>query len=52
MYVDDVTCSADSKDEAYWLYAMATKLFAEGGFNLRKIVTNSANLQQKISTNK
>lgn len=52
MYVDDVTCGADNEDKAYQLYANSHKLFAEGGFNLRKLVTNSASLQQKISTNK
>ena len=34
MCVDDVTCGADSEDEAYQLYINSTKLFAEGGFNL------------------
>ena len=47
-YVDDVTCGAN---EAYQLYDISTKLFAEGGFNLRKFVTNSASLQQRISAN-
>ena len=51
MYVDDVTCGANSEDAAYQLYDISTKLFAEGGFNLRKFVTNSASLQQRISTN-
>ena len=48
MYVDDLTCGADSEDEAYQLYAVSTRLFAEGGFNLRKFVTNSVLLQEKI----
>ena len=51
MYVDDVTCGANSEDEAYQIYDISTKLFAEGGFNLRKFVTNSASLQQRISAN-
>lgn len=51
MYVDDVTCGAGSEDEAYQLYDRSTKLFAEGGFNLRKFITNSPSLQQKISQN-
>ena len=51
MYVDDVTCGANSEDEAYQIYDISTKLFAEGGFNLRKFITNSASLQQRISTN-
>ena len=49
MYVDDVTCGATSEDEAFQLYDTSIKLFAEGGFNLRKFVTNSSNLQQRIS---
>ena len=49
MYVDDVTCGATSEDEAFQLYDTSIKLFAEGGFNLRKFVTNSSSLQQRIS---
>ena len=50
MYVDDVTCGATSEDEAFQLYDTSIKLFAEGGFNLRKFVTNSSSLQQRICT--
>ena len=46
IYVDDVTFGANTEDEAYQLFS--TRLFAEGGFNLRKFVTNSMSLQQKI----
>ena len=49
MYVDDVTCGANSEDEAYQIYDISINLFAEGGFNLRKFVTNSSSLQQRIS---
>jgi len=42
------TFGANTEDEAYQLYSLSTQLFAEGGFNLRKFVTNSMSLQQKI----
>ena len=48
IYVDDVTFGANTEDEAYQLFSVSTRLFAEGGFNLRKFVTNSMSLQQKI----
>ena len=48
MYVDDVSFGADCDDEAYELYLKSKQILAEGGFNLRKFSTNSANLQQKI----
>ena len=48
IYVDDVTFGANTEDEAYQLFSVLTRLFAEGGFNLRKFVTNSMSLQQKI----
>jgi len=38
----------DSDDEAYQLYL---KIFAEGGSNLCKFVTNSASLQCRIDAN-
>jgi len=48
IYVDDVTCGANTEDEAYQLYNTSTRIFADGGFHLRKFVTNSVSLQQKI----
>jgi len=47
MYVDDVTCGANTKDKAYQLFTVSTRIFADNGFNLRKLVTNSVSLQQK-----
>jgi len=44
-----VTCGANTEKEAYQLYTVSTRLFAEGGFNLRKFVTNSQFLQQRIT---
>jgi len=48
IYVDDVTCGANTEDDTYQLYSISTKLFSEGGFNLRKILTNSVLLSQRM----
>ena len=50
IYVDDVTYGADGEDEAYKLYVLSKKVFAEGGFNLRKFVTNSSTLRQRMAS--
>ena len=48
IYVDDVVYGADNEDQAYQLY-LETKYFLQsGGFNLRKLVTNSSTLQRKV----
>lgn len=49
IYVDDVTYGADGEYEAYQLYVLSKQLFKEGGFNLRKFVTSSASLCQRIA---
>ena len=49
IYVDDVTYGANTEEDAYQLYASSKKIFAEGGFNLRKFVTSSASLRQCIT---
>ena len=49
IYVDDVTYGANQEDDAYKLYTMSKKVFADGGFNLRKFVTNSPTLRKRIS---
>jgi len=49
IYVADVTYGADQDDDVYKLYTMSKKVFADGGFNLRKFVTNSATLCKRIS---
>ena len=46
MYVDDVSFGANCEDDTYELYLRS---MAEGSFNLRKYVTMSASLQQKIN---
>lgn len=48
-YVDDVITGADSEEAAFDLYAQAKNLFRQGGFNLRKFLTNSPELQQRIN---
>jgi len=48
LYVDDVTCGANTEDDAYQLFTISNRIFAEGGFNLKKFVTNSLSLQQKM----
>ena len=37
---------AATEEEAFDLYTQARKIFHDGGFNLRKFLTNSAQLQQ------
>ena len=48
IYVDDIAYGPDTEDLAYKLYLEFKSLLKEGGFNLRKFVTNSTNLQRKI----
>ena len=48
MYVDDVAFGADSDDLAYELYVNSKTILKEGGFNLRKFLTNSTDLRRKI----
>ena len=48
VYVDDVSFGADNDDAAYELYTKSKDILREGGFNLRKFVTNSTTLQQRI----
>ena len=48
IYVDDVTYGASDDDAAFELYVKSKKVLAEGGFNLRKFVSNSQSLQRRI----
>ena len=48
LYVDDVITGANDEEGAYQLYLESKSIFKEGGFNLRKFVTNAESLQQKI----
>lgn len=47
-YVDDIVTGADSEEAAFNLYAQAKSMFHLGGFNLRKFLTISRELQQQI----
>ena len=47
-YVDDVISGAGSKEEAFQLYTEAKMIFRAGGFNLRKFLSNSPDVQARI----
>ena len=47
-YVDDVIAGGETEDEAFELYLQSKQIFREGGFNLRKFLTNSRRLQELI----
>ena len=49
MYVDDISFGAKDDDSAFELFKKSKKLLAEGGFNLRKFITNSESLQERIN---
>ena len=48
IYVDDVVFGADSEENAFSLCKESKDILRSGGFNLRKFVTNSPSLQEKI----
>ena len=48
-YVDDIVTGASSEDLAYNMYVQAKDILRHGGFNLRKFITNSPQLQQRIN---
>lgn len=48
IYVDDIVSGAGNEEDAYQLYAESKDLLRRGGFNLRKFVTNSSQLQERI----
>lgn len=48
IYVDDIATGSDSENKAYQLYADSKVMLREGGFNLRKFLTNSSELQERI----
>jgi len=49
-YVDDIISGANSDEEAFELYTHAKEMFHQGGFNLRKFLSNSQPLQIKIDS--
>lgn len=50
-YVDDVSTGGETVEQTYELYLKSKVRLAEGGFNLRKFATNSAELRQRIEEN-
>ncbi|XP_065902306.1 uncharacterized protein [Dysidea avara] len=50
IYVDDITYGASDEEAAFELYGKSKKVLAEGGFNLRKFVSNSQSLQSRIES--
>ena len=46
IYVDDVAFGGDSTNEVFELYLKTKSRLAEGGFNLRKFVSNDRGLQE------
>lgn len=48
IYVDDVVSGADSEEEAYTLYSTSKEILSHASFNLRKFVSNSASLQDRV----
>ena len=48
-YVDDIISGANTEEEAFNLYTIAKAIFLKGGFNLRKFLTNSRSLQERIN---
>ena len=51
IYVDDLTTGASTVNDCYEFYLKAKMRLAEAGFNLRKFVTNSMSLLEKIACN-
>ena len=48
IYVDNVTFGVNDDDSTFDLYTKAKRILADGGFNLRKFVSNLQELQQRI----
>jgi hypothetical protein len=48
-YVDDIVSGTNSEEEAFEFFTQAKELFRLSGFNLRKFLTNSKELQQRIN---
>ena len=49
LYADDLSCGADTVEEAFKLYIESKGILAKGGFNLRKWQTNDLELRNKIN---
>ena len=51
IYVDDLSSGAPESDTGYELYLKSKIRLAEAGFNLRKFMSNSAELRERIQCN-
>ena len=49
MYVDDIVAGADLEDNAFRLYTESKEILSHGSFNLRKFLSNSPELQNRIN---
>ena len=49
IYVDDVICGAENDEDAFQFFQQSKQVMREGGFNLRKFLTNSIPLQGRIN---
>lgn len=49
IYVDDIISGAPDDQPAYQMYFDSKEILKKGRLNLRKFVTNSSDLQQKIN---
>ena len=47
-YVDDIIAGGQTEEEVFHLYTQSKEIFRKGGFNLRKFLTNSECLQERI----
>ena len=48
LYVDDLVCGANTIEKAFKIYRTGKRVLSEGGFNLRKWNSNSAEILQRI----
>ena len=50
LYMDDLTCGAEDKEQAHQMFTESSKILKEVGFNLKKFYSNSATLQARIDS--
>ena len=50
LYADDLSCVADSREEALEIYRQSKEIMLKGGFNLRKWNTNDEQLLKEINS--
>jgi len=48
-YVDDLVCGGNNDDDAYEHYSFAKDILSQASFNLRKFVTSSRTLRERVS---